>query len=153
MSNYSYGLDSYNDLQRKITVASRIANVIYQLGGSYLSDCEEDILREDEEVCYMVNDCLESLKNGIPWPDYSVRLVTPYCVLLDKPEMKYANLVRDNCKLYDFVIIDFLCSHISETSHFACVILAVESNLKYRCLGIPVEQWHEYKKLPHYKGE
>lgn len=157
MSKYSHNFDYYKDDSlkeletRKIIIqsASRIANVIYQLGRSQLFDSEEYALDNNEELRNMVKDCLESLKEGIPWHPPSANKH----ILLDKPEMKYAKLVSKYCEVCDFVLIDFLCSPISETSHFACVILAAESNLKYRCLGIPVEQWHEYKKLPHYKGE
>lgn len=82
-------------------------------------------------------------------------MIQRYYILLDKPEMQYGTLVEEYCKLYEFVHIDFLCSHISDTCHFVCVILVEigSINVTYRCLGIPVEQWHEYKKLPHYKGE
>jgi hypothetical protein len=154
LSKYSYHFDYDKDISireielRKIQAARRIAQVIYKLGSAQLFDSEEAALNHDEKLRNMVKDCLESLKEGIPWPH-------PYAkhILLDKPEMKYAIVVRKYCELCDFVLIDFLCSGISDTSHFACVILAGESNLKYRCLGIPVEQWHEYKKLPHYKGE
>lgn len=139
----------------RIEAARRIANVIYQLGPSHLFDSEENILNWDRELRNMVEDCLESLNQGIPWPPrYHILIISSVNhILLDKPEMKYANLVGEYCKLYNFVLIDFLCSHISDNSHFACVILGEQINLKYRCLGVPVEEWHEYKKLPHYKGE
>jgi len=149
LSNYRDELDYSKIPRRRLEAARKIANVLYELGSSHLFLSEEMALSGDRELRLLVDDCLESLRNGCRWPPYfSIKHI-----ILDKPEIiSYQSIIGDYCALYDFVHIDFLCSGISYTSHFYCTVLAPHENLRWRCLDIPVEKWQEYKNRPEYKG-
>jgi hypothetical protein len=150
LSNYRDGLDYSKIPRRRLEAARKIANVLYQLGPSHLFLSEEMALSRDRELVLLVDDCLESLRNGCRWPPYYYGFIQK--IILDKPDLRYESIIKEYCALYDFVHIDFLCSGISYTSHFYCTVLAEYQNLRWGCLNIPVSQWHEYKNRPEYKG-
>ncbi len=149
MSDYSDSPDYENLSPQKVKAVRRIANVLYQLGSDHLF-LSEEIALQDREFRSLVEDCYRNLRKGLPWPplfSHSKKII------LDKPDFKYVRVIREHCETYESVYIDFLCSHISKLSHFYIVALSLHRNLIYDCLNIPIGEWHEYKKLPNYKGD
>jgi hypothetical protein len=65
--------------------------------------------------------------------------------------MEYSSLLVKSRQEHGVLLVDFLCDFIPETSHFKLCVLD-KSNIMYRCLNIPVEEWAKWKKHPAYKG-
>jgi hypothetical protein len=150
MNHYSDRPDYTNIPHRRIEAARRIANVLHQLGSNHLFLSEEMVLNSDKELRDLVEDCCQSLREGRRWPP---RPRYPKKIILDQPKWEYVEVIREHCKSYNFVHIDFLCSYIPRDSHFCIMIFEGHENLTLQSLDIPIEKWNEYKNLPEYKGD
>ena len=64
-------------------------------------------------------------------------------IILDSPQMKYYSMIKDVKE------VEFLCG---ETNAHLIANLQ-EFGIKYRFLGIPVENWDMWKSKPEYRGD
>lgn len=132
----------------KYEAALRTASAIYHLGANSLSLSEESALQSIPEFRERVEEYLKRMRSGenIRKPRSAKRII------LDQPSMRYLNILNTLCRQHEHVHVDFLCSYISESSHFI-IALKGRYNLTYQSLNISVNEWEEWKKRPEYQGE
>jgi hypothetical protein len=137
--NYLHKMDKYQ-------AALRTASAIYYLGWNSLSLNEELALQNNSEFRERVEEYVERMRNGetIRKPRRSSHIV------LDQPSMQYLGILGTLCEQCEHVHVDFLCSFIGQTSHFAICLQGY--GITYRCLDIPLNEWEEWKKRPNYQG-
>ncbi len=133
----------------KYEFALRTALAIYNLGWNSLSVTEEMALQSIPEYRDRVYEYLRLLREGKdPRQPRAIRKV-----ILDKPLTQYLGLLGTASK-NGVVHVDFLCGDPREGDiHFFVILRENGTDITWKYLNIPINEWDEWKKRPEYKGE